>query len=93
MGWGCVTIKNGIVFDPDLLSDNPHLVRDDTLLIENLENLGLGESLVPLSNLVCVPHSLYKHSGGHLNPRLATVDLPTFGVLTTLHDVSLQMTR
>ena len=75
------------------MSDNAHLVRDDTLLVEDLENPGLGEGLVPLSNLVCVTHGLYQHLGGHLYPRLATIDLPTLGGLATLHDVSLQTTN
>ena len=88
--------KIGIVFEPeesDLASDNPHLVRDDALLVENLENLGLGQSLVPLSNLVSVTHSLYQQFGGHLNPSLATVDLTSLRVLAALHDVSLQVTK
>ena len=69
-----------------------YLVGDDTLIIEDLQDLGLGEGLVPLGDLVGVAQSLYQYLGGHLDLRLTTIDLPTFGVLTALHDVSLNIT-
>ena len=71
----------------------PYLVGDDALIIEDLQHLGLGEGLVPLGDLVGVAQGLYQHLGGHLNFRLTTIDLPTFGVLTTLHDVSLEIKK
>ena len=74
-----------------VLSLTTHLVRDGTVVIEDLQHLGLGQGLVPLADLVSVTHGLYQELGRHLDLGLAPVDLPSLSVLATLHDVSLQV--
>ena len=67
------------------------LVRDGAVVIENLEDLGLGQGFVPFTDFVSVTHGLYQELGWHLNLSLTPVDLSSLPVLTTFHDISLRI--
>ena len=67
-----------------------HLVRDGAVLVDGLEDPGLGQGGVPLADLVGVRDGLNQQLGRHLNLGLASVNLPASGILTTLHQIALK---